>query len=63
VEAQEDWLAAHVGLGEVFERLERPDDARQQYQRLLDLWKDGDQDLTLRAQATAALARLTGKSR
>jgi eukaryotic-like serine/threonine-protein kinase len=63
LEAQEDWLAAHVGLGEVFERLERRDDARQQYQGLLDLWKGGDQDLTLRAQATAALARLTGKSR
>ena len=63
VEAQEDWLAAHIGLGEVFERLDRPDDARQRYQNLLDLWKGGDQDLTLRAQATAALARLTGKSR
>ena len=30
-EAQEDWLAAHVRLGEVFERMKRPADARQQY--------------------------------
>jgi tetratricopeptide (TPR) repeat protein len=60
-EAQEDWLAAHVRLGEIFERLNRPADARQQYEKLLTLWKDGDQDLKLRAQATAGLARLSNR--
>ena len=61
VEAQEDWLAAHVRLGEVFERLDRSADARQQYEKLLELWKDGDQDLKLRAQAIAGLARLSDR--
>jgi tetratricopeptide (TPR) repeat protein len=60
-EAQEDWLAAHVRLGEIFERLNRPAAARQQYEKLLTLWKDGDQDLKLRAQATAGLARLSNR--
>ena len=63
VEAQEDWFAAHVGLGEVLERLDRPDDARRQYEELLAVWKDGDRDLTLRARAVAALARLDAKKR
>ena len=58
---QEDWLAAHVRLGEVLEQLNRPADARLQDQKLLTLWKDGDPDLTLRAQATAALGRLTAR--
>jgi tetratricopeptide (TPR) repeat protein/predicted Ser/Thr protein kinase len=61
LEAQEDWLAAHVRLGEVYERLNRPADARTQYERLLALWKDGDPDLKLRAQATAGLGRLTAR--
>jgi tetratricopeptide (TPR) repeat protein len=61
VEAQEDWLAAHVRLGEVFERLARPAEAREQYEKLLALWKQGDEDLKLRAQATSALARLSAR--
>jgi serine/threonine protein kinase/tetratricopeptide (TPR) repeat protein len=60
-EAQEDWLAAHVRLGEVFEQLNRHPDARQQYEKLLALWEGGDEDLKLRAQATAGLARLNAK--
>ena len=60
-EVQEDWLAAHVRLGEVLEQLNRPADARRQYEKLLTLWKDGDPDLTLRAQATAGLARLAAR--
>lgn len=63
LEAQEDWLTAHVGLGEVFERLNRPDDARRQYDALLERWKSGDQDLPLRARAVAGLARLGAKKR
>ncbi len=62
LEAQEDWLAAHVRLGDVYARLGRAADARSQYERLLTLWKDGDQDLVPREQATAGLARLAGKS-
>jgi len=62
LEAQEDWLAAHVRLGDVYRRLGRAAEARAQYERLLTLWKDGDRDLVAREQAVAGLARLTGKS-
>jgi tetratricopeptide (TPR) repeat protein len=61
VEAQEDWLAAHVRLGEVFERMNRHADARRQYEKLLALWKGGDPDLKLGAQAASGLARLSAR--
>jgi serine/threonine protein kinase/tetratricopeptide (TPR) repeat protein len=57
-EAQEEWLAAHVSLGDIHAKRGRTADARAQYERLLALWKDGDTDLALRARAESALARL-----
>jgi len=60
-ETQEDWLIAHVRLGELYERTGRPDAARQRYEDLLALWKDGDPDIVTRHEAAARLARLPKK--
>ena len=46
------------GLGELYERLGRPDQARKSYERLLATWKDGDADLVALIEARARLARL-----
>ena len=56
-EAQEDWLQAHLRLGSVYERLGRNADAREQYARLVALWKDGDSDLPALREATARLSK------
>jgi eukaryotic-like serine/threonine-protein kinase len=58
IEAQEDWLGAHVRVGELYEKLGRPADARQRYQRLLAIWTDADTDLPLKKEAARRLARL-----
>ena len=57
-EGQQHWLRAHVRLGELHERLGRPDEARKSYERLLATWKDGDADLVALIEARARLARL-----
>jgi tetratricopeptide (TPR) repeat protein len=57
-EAQEYWLQAHLRLGEVYERLGRPADAREQYARLVSLWKDGDADLPALREAKARLSKV-----
>ena len=57
-EAQEDWMRAHVRLGELHERLGKPDAARASYERLLAIWKDGDADLVALNEARAHLAKL-----
>ena len=62
-EAQEDWLAAHVRLGDLYRRLGRVAEARAQYDALLALWKDGDADLVWRRQAAAGLAQLSAQHR
>ena len=56
-EAQEYWLQAHLRLGEVYERLGRPADAREQYARLLALWKEGDADLPALREVKARLSK------
>jgi tetratricopeptide (TPR) repeat protein len=58
VEAQEDWVRAHVRLGEVYERLGKPDSARASYEQLIALWKDGDADLLALKEARDRRARL-----
>jgi tetratricopeptide (TPR) repeat protein len=58
-EPQEHWLRAHVRLGELYERVGRADAARQMYQRLLAIWKDGDQTLVARKEAETRLAALS----
>jgi len=57
-EGQEQWLRAHVQLGAVYERLGRADAARQTYDRLVAMWKDGDADLTALKEARARLEKL-----
>jgi tetratricopeptide (TPR) repeat protein len=57
-EGQDPWLRAHVRAGELLERLGRRDEARQLYERLLALWRDGDRDLVLRKEAQARLAAI-----
>jgi tetratricopeptide (TPR) repeat protein len=57
-EAQEDWFRAHIALGDIYERLNRPGEARKMYERLLALWKDGDANLVTRNRARERLRAL-----
>ena len=57
LEAQENWMWAHVRLGEVYQRLGRLDAARERYARLVALWKDGDSDLVALREVKARLSR------
>jgi tetratricopeptide (TPR) repeat protein/predicted Ser/Thr protein kinase len=56
-EPQEEWLRAHVTLGAVYERLGRPEAAREVRARLLALWQDGDDDLLALREVRARLPR------
>jgi len=56
-EGQEYWFRAHVQLGALYERVGRQDAARQSYERLLVLWKDGDADVVALKEAKARLAK------
>jgi len=58
-EAQEDWFEAHVALGAVYERTGRSQDAKRLYERVAELWKDGDPDLVALRTARARLATLS----
>jgi tetratricopeptide (TPR) repeat protein len=60
IEAQEDWFQAHVALGAVYERTGRSQDAKRLYERVVELWKDGDPDLVV---LNTARMRLAGVSR
>jgi eukaryotic-like serine/threonine-protein kinase len=55
-EGQELWFRAHVRLGELYNRLGRPDEARRSYHRLLLLWKEADANVTALTQVKARLA-------
>jgi predicted Zn-dependent protease len=57
-ESQQDWLLAHVRLGEIYERLGRPEDAKKMYEALLALWTGADPDLPAARQARDRLQRL-----
>jgi len=59
IEAQEDWFQAHVALGAIYERTGRSQDARRLYERIVDLWKDGDPDLVVLQTARRRLAGLS----
>jgi tetratricopeptide (TPR) repeat protein len=59
IEAQEDWFQAHLALGAVYERTGRQQDAKRLYERVAELWKDGDPDLIPLRQARARLQALT----
>jgi tetratricopeptide (TPR) repeat protein len=60
IEGQEDWFQAHVALGAVYERTGRSQDAKRLYERVVELWKDGDPDLVV---LNTARVRVAGLSR
>jgi tetratricopeptide (TPR) repeat protein len=55
-EGQELWLRTHVRLGELYDRLGRPDAARRSYEQLVLLWKNADANVIALTQARARLA-------
>ena len=57
LEAQTDWLATHVRLGDLYEASGRPEDARKVFERLADIWKGADRDLDLLIELEKRLAR------
>jgi tetratricopeptide (TPR) repeat protein len=58
-ESQELWFRSHVTLGDIYERLGRPDEARRKHEALVKMWKDGDQDLVALKTARGKLTKLT----
>ena len=58
-EWQEAWLLAHIEIGKLYERKGQPGEAATYCQRLLDNWKDADQDLPPLLDARRTLARVT----
>lgn len=44
-EAQEPWLLAHYQLGRVLDDLGRPEEAREMYRRLAEIWSMADDDI------------------
>ena len=56
------WVLAHRHLGEVYERLGRPEDAAGYYGRFVELWKDADAGFQpLVAETRERLSRLTAR--
>ena len=60
-ETQEVWARSHVGLARVYERLNRPDDAKRMYAALAERWKDGNSELLLLKTSRDQLARLAAR--
>jgi tetratricopeptide (TPR) repeat protein len=58
-ESQEEWVLAHYHLGKIFQQAGDLDKARQYYQKLLDIWKAGDPDLTAVVDAKRQLVGLS----
>jgi hypothetical protein len=46
-EGQVEWVLAHVTLGRLDEESGREDDARAEYVKFLEIWKDADSELPL----------------
>ncbi|MGK7369915.1 MAG: tetratricopeptide repeat protein, partial [Candidatus Halalkalibacterium sp. M3_1C_030] len=44
-EDQLRWIMAHYHLGQIYEEQENSDEAKKYYQRFIEIWKDGDDDL------------------
>jgi tetratricopeptide (TPR) repeat protein len=49
------WITAHYRLGQVYEQLDKRDEALASYRRFLDLWGDADSEIP---QIELALDRL-----
>ncbi len=60
-ETQEVWVRSHVGLAQVYERQNRPDDAKRLYAALAERWKDGDGELLLLKTSRDQLTRLAAR--
>lgn len=60
-ETQEIWERSHVGLARVYERLNRPGDAKRLYAALAERWKDGDSELLLLKTSRDQLTRLAAR--
>ncbi len=58
-DAQEDWLQAHIRLGKIYEEIGDTENAAKYYRKLLDLWKEGDEDLPLLIEAKERLSKLS----
>lgn len=59
-ELQEPWILAHLRLAELFERMGKRQEAAGYYEKLVELWRDGDEDLAPLRQARLRLATLRG---
>jgi len=57
-ESQEDWILAHYQLGRIYQQAGDDTQARQYYEKLLAIWKDGDPDLPAVVDARKQLVRL-----
>lgn len=57
-EGQEGWLRAHAQLGEIYEDLGDTENASRYYEKLLDIWKDADEDLPLLIDVKERLSKL-----
>jgi serine/threonine protein kinase/tetratricopeptide (TPR) repeat protein len=51
---------AHYELGQVYEEMNRPEDAKRHYERFLEMWKNADEGLPQLEDARARLAKLKG---
>jgi tetratricopeptide (TPR) repeat protein len=58
-EAQQPWFLAHLELGKICEREGDTAKAREYYQQLIDLWKDGDATLRPLMEAKERLKKLS----
>jgi len=57
-----DWVMAHLELARVFRRLDDPGQAREKYERFLEIWDEAD-DLPAVEQAGEELKELTGRTK
>lgn len=60
-EAQPYWFEAHLQLARIRVRQGNPDAARALYERVLEIWKQGDTDLIPLRAARSGLAALSGQ--
>jgi tetratricopeptide (TPR) repeat protein len=59
-EAQEPWAQAHYRLGNIYQQLGDTGNALKYYRALQEIWRDGDDDLLLLAEARRRIEELSG---